>query len=144
MWTRVINRGPGNIDLFRSQLNRLLNEFDDPYVRFGQNAATTPYTNMYDNGEHFVLQAEVPGMDKDDLQIRIQGNYLELSGSKKVEVPEGYKAHRVERRGATFTRSFTLAADVNVDGVKAELGDGILTLTLPKAEAAKVKQIEIK
>ena len=144
MWTRVINRGPGNIDLFRSQLNRLFNDFDDSYAGFGQSAITTPFANMYDTGEQFVLQAEVPGMGKDELQIRIQGNYLELSGSRRAEAPEGYKAHRVERRGSTFTRSFTLTTDVVMDRIEAELGDGILTLTLPKAAAAKAKQIEIK
>lgn len=144
MWTRVINRGPGNIDLFRSQLNRLFSDFDDSFAGFEQSGTTKPYTNMYDNGDQFILKAEVPGMSKDDLQIKIQGNYLELSGDRKAEVPEGYKAHRVERRGSVFTRSFTLATEVDVEKVKAELSDGILTLHMPKVEAAKAKQIEIK
>lgn len=144
MWTRVINRRPDGIDLFRSQLNRLFNDFDDAYTGLNQYPAAAPPTNMHDNGNQFILKAEVPGMTKDDLQIKIQGNYLELSGSKKNEPPEGYKAHRIERGSASFTRSFTLATDVDVDKVQAELGDGILTLTLPKVEAAQAKQIEIK
>ncbi len=144
MWTRVINRGPGDLDLFRAQLNRLFGDFDDSYRSFGKGYASTPYTNMFDNGDAFILQAEVPGMSREDLQIKVQGNYLELSGNRKAEAPEGYKAHRVERRSASFTRSFTLSSDVDVEKVEAELGDGILTLTLPKAEAAKAKQIEIK
>ena len=84
------------------------------------------------------------GMSREDLQIKIQGNYLELSGNRQAGAPEGYKAHRVERLNSSFTKSFTLSADVDVDKVVAELGDGILTLTLPKLEAAKPKQIEIK
>jgi len=144
MWTRVINRGPGNIDLFRSQLNRLFSDFDDSFASFGRSSVTTPYTNVNDNGDELILQAEVPGMSKNDLQVKIQGNYLELTGSRKAQAPEGYRAHRVERRSSTFTRSFTLAADVDADKVEAELSDGILTLTLPKVEAAKAKQIEIK
>ena len=144
MWTRVINRGPGNIDLFRSQLNRLFSDFDDSYAVLGGRATTAPYTNMYDSGDQFILQAEVPGMSRDDLQIKIHGNYLELSGNRQAGAPEGYKAHRVERGNSMFTKSFTLSADVDVDKVVAELGDGILTLTLPKLEAAKPKQIEIK
>ncbi len=144
MWTRVINRGPGNIDLFRSQLNRLFSDFDDSYAGLGRIGTTTPYTNMYDTGDQFILKAEVPGMSRDELQIKIQGNYLELSGNHKAKVPEGYKTHRVERRSSIFTRSFTLASDVDVEKVEAELGDGILTLRMPKVEAAKAKQIEIK
>lgn len=143
MWTRVINRRPGSIDLFRSQLNRLFNDFDDYYAGFGQSTTTTPHTNMYDTGEQFILQAEVPGLSRDDLEIKIQGNYLELSGTRKTEIPEGYKAHRVERRDSSFTRSFTILTDVDVDRVVAELSDGILTLTLPKAAAAKAKQVKI-
>lgn len=143
MWTRVINRGPGSIDLFRSQLNRLFSDFDDSYAGFGKNMATPPYTNMFDNGDQFILLAEVPGMTREELQVKIQGNYLELSGSRKTEIPEGYKAHRIERHNSTFTRSYTLAADVAIDKVEAKLADGILTLTLPKA-AAKAKQIVIR
>ena len=143
MWTRVINRGPGNIDLFRSQLNRLFNEFDNTYTSFGRQAATPPFTNMYDSGDYFTLQAEVPGLTKEDIQIKIQGNYLEISGNRKAERPEGYKAHRIEQQKTAFTRSFTLPTEVNVNSVTAELEDGILILTLPKAEAAKARQIEI-
>ena len=144
MWTRVINRGPGNVDLFRSQLNRLFSDFEDSYSGVGRSVAMAPRTNMSDSGDRFVLKAEVPGMTREDLQIRIQGNYLELSGSRQAAVPDGFKAHRTERRAASFIRSFTLAADVDVEKVEAELGDGILTVILPKEEAAKVKQIEIK
>lgn len=143
MWTRVINRGPGDIDLFRSQLHKLINEFDSTYTRFGRQMVTSPFTNMYDNGDNFTLQAEVPGLAKEDIQIKIQGNYLEISGKRNTERPEGYKAHRIEQQKTAFTRSFTLPTEVNVGSVSAELGDGILTLTLPKAEAAKARQIEI-
>lgn len=144
MWTQVINRRPSNIDVFRSQMNRLFSDFDTVYADFAQTGETIPYTTMHDTGDQFVLQAEVPDMSKDDIQIKIQGNYLEISGNRKTEVPEGYKAHRTERSASSFTRSFTLASDVNVDTVEAELDDGILSLKLPKVETAKVKQIEIK
>lgn len=144
MWTRVMNERSGNVDLFRSQLNRLFSEFDDSYGYLEKGTVTKPYTNMYDNGEHFILQAAVPGVSRDELQIKIQGNYLELSESRKNETPDGYEAHRVERGDFKFTKSFTLGADVDVDKVEAELGDGILTMILPKAAAARAKQIEIK
>jgi len=89
------------------------------------------------------LIAEVPGLSKEDLSIRIQGNYLELSGTRKSDSPEGYKTHRAERPAATFTRSFTLPAEIDTDRIEAVLTDGILNLVMPKAEAAKPKQITI-
>jgi HSP20 family protein len=135
----------GAMDLLRSRMNRLFTDFDRSYGEdYGWSVADgTPRTNLYDMGDHLEIRAEVPGITKDDLEIKIQGNYLEVSGTKKADTPEGYKAHRVERGTATFTRSFTLPSDVNTENVEASLSDGILTLTLPKAEAAKPKQITI-
>ena len=82
-------------------------------------------------------------MTKANLNIKIQGNYLELSGTRESDAPEGYNAHRVERGATSFTRSFTLPADIDSEKVGASLKNGILTLTLPKTEAAKPKQITI-
>ncbi|MEE4239929.1 MAG: Hsp20/alpha crystallin family protein [Desulfopila sp.] len=149
MWTSVndIDRMFGAMDLFRNRMNRLFTDFDRSYGedynwRLAANGA--PRTNLYDNGEEFLVVAEVPGMSKDDINIRIQGNYLELSGTRKADAPEGYRTHRAERPVASFTRSFTIPSDVDGERVQASLKDGLLTLKLPKAEAAKPKQIEIR
>jgi len=148
MWTTVgdIDRMFGAMDLLRSRMNRMFTDFDRSYGdNYGWRLASdsTPRTNLYDRGEDFMIVAEVPAMNKEDISIRIQGNYLELSGSRTTDAPEGYRNHRVERPAATFTRSFTIPSDVNADKVEARLKDGLLTLTLPKAEAAKPKQISI-
>ncbi len=147
MWTRVndIDRMFDAMDLFRSRLNRMFMDYGGTYDEdYGWRVINgSPRTNLFDRGESFQLMAEVPGLSKEDLNIRIQGNYLELSGKRNAEVPKGYKAHRVERETTSFTRSFTLPADVNVDKIEAVLHDGLLTLNLPKAEAAKPKQINI-
>ena len=102
-----------------------------------------PRTNLYDQGEKLEMIIEVPGMGKDDLNIKIQGNYLEVSGKREARTPEGYSAHRVERGTAAFTRSFTLPSEVDSSKVSARLDNGLLILELPKAEAAKPKQITI-
>lgn len=147
MWTRIsdIDRMFGGMDLLRSRMNRLFTDLDRSYGNnYGwQVAEGAPRTNLYDAGNHLEIKAEVPGMTKDDLNIKVQGNYLEVSGTRKSDAPEGHKAHRVERRANSFTRSFTLPSDVNTEKVEASLKNGILTLTLPKAEAAKPKQISI-
>ncbi|MBT8362404.1 MAG: Hsp20/alpha crystallin family protein, partial [Deltaproteobacteria bacterium] len=80
---------------------------------------------------------------KDAIDLKIQGNYLEISGTRKISAPEGYRVHRSERGSASFTRSLTLPADVDSGKVTATLKDGILVLTLPKSEAAKPRQISI-
>lgn len=147
MWTRAsdIDRMFGAMNLLHSRMNRLFTDFDRSY---GTEAGWrvfegTPKTNMYDLGDKLQIVAELPGIAKEDLNVRIQGNYLELSGSRKSDAPEGYKAHRIERGSKTFTRSFTLPVDVDSERVEAVLKDGVLTMNLPKVEAAKPKQITI-
>jgi HSP20 family protein len=103
-----------------------------------------PRTNLYDEGNHFEIIAEVPGFAKEDLNINIQGNYLEVSGSHQVDSPDNYSVHRVERGTSSFSRSFTLPSDVDVEKTEASLKNGLLILNLPKAEAAKPKQITVK
>jgi len=102
-----------------------------------------PKANLYDLGDSFEMSAEVPGIKKEDLGVKIQGNYLEISGKRAFAAPEGYKVHRSEREDMTFTRSFTLPADIDPDQAAAKLENGILTLTLPKAATAKARQISI-
>jgi HSP20 family protein len=147
MWTTVndLDRMFGSMGLLRSRMNRLFADFDRSYGEdYGWRVADgAPRTNLYDLGDKLEIKAEVPGIDKEDLCIKIQGNYLEVSGTRKSDAPEGYQTHRVERETPTFTRSFTLPSDVDSEKVEASLENGILTLTLPKAEAAKPKQITI-
>ena len=147
MWTRIndIDRMFDAMDLLRSRLNRTFTDYGGSYgENYGWKVLNgSPLTNIYDNGDTLQVVAEVPGLSKEDLKIRIQGNYLELSGTRDSDAPKGYKAHRVEREITSFTRSFTLPADVDADKIEAVLKDGLLTLVLPKAEAAKPKQITI-
>ncbi len=145
MWARLsdVNRMFNTLNYLRGSLEGLSNEMDRSWRISSPILDNMPRTNLYDSGDKFQLVAEVPGLDKDDINIKIQGNYLELSGARKINKPEAYTAHRVERKAVSFTRSFTLPADVEADRVEAKLQDGILTLDLPKAEAVKPKQITI-
>ena len=140
-----IDRMFGAMDLLRGRMDRLFNEFDKVYLHgpsftLGTNS---PRTNLLEKGDHFEVQAEIPGLSKEDLTIKIQGNYLEISGNRAVAAPEGYKAHRNERAETSFCRSFTLPDEVDAEKVEATLKDGILHLSLPKSEAAKPRQITI-
>lgn len=140
-----IDRMFKTINLLRNNIDGLSSEFDRSYRwNAGWPGETgTPKTNIYDLGSKLEVYAEVPGFARDDLAIKVQGNYLELSGTRKSNIPEGYTAHRIERKATTFTRSFTLAADIDADGVEATLKNGILRLSLPKSAAATPRQISI-
>ncbi len=147
MFTRMseIDKMFGAMDLLRNKMDLIFNGYDKPWAvgpAFAP-ASNSPRTNLSENGDTFEVQAEVPGISKDDLNIKIQGNYLEISGKRTVTPPENYKVHRNERAASTFSRSFTLPEEVEADKVEARLKNGILYLTLPKSEAAKPRQITI-
>ncbi len=147
MFTRMrdINGMFGAMDLIRSRMDRIFNEFDRSCLHGPAFtlASNSPRTNLLEKGDHFEVRAEVPGISRDDLNIKIQGNYLEISGSRTVTTPDGYQVHRNERDGSTFSRSFTLPDEVDADKAEAELKDGILYLILPKSETARPRQITI-
>jgi len=126
-----------------SRLNRLL---DTP--REDNNdllGSWSPAVDIFDKGGEVVIHAELPGIKKEDIDVRVENNILTIRGKKerKEEVKEeGY--FRAERAYGSFSRSFSLPSTVEVGKIAAEYRDGILTLRLPKAEEAKPRQIEVK
>ena len=93
----------------------------------------------------FVVKMELPGLSKEDVKLTIQDNMLTIRGEKKMEGEENASDyHRVERSYGSFQRCFTLGQAVKADKVDASFKDGILTITVPKAEEVKQKQIDIK
>ncbi len=104
-----------------------------------------PPVDIYDTGAEIVLQAELPGMKKDDIDIRVENNVLRIFGQRKreFETREG-NVFRSERSYGTFSRSFTLPTTVDAKNIQATYKDGVLTVTLPKAEEARPRQIEVK
>ncbi len=145
MFTRFsdIDRLFGTMDLLRQRLDNMSTDYNRPYRSSWLMEDGFLRANLYQSGDAFEMRLEVPGMDKDALDIKIQGNYLEISGKREQDVPDGYKVHKTERLNGTFSRSFTLPDDVDSARVEAKLKDGVLYLTLPKSEAAKPRQITI-
>jgi HSP20 family protein len=102
-----------------------------------------PPLNIFRKGDDLVLIAEVPGINKSDLDVQVKGRTIRLAGSKAVKYPDNASLHRRERLTGRFDRSVTLPVEVNPDGVKAECHDGILALFLPRAERDKARSINI-
>ncbi len=102
-----------------------------------------PVVDIEEADGDFVVKVELPGVEKDDVQVNIENGVLTIKGEKKSR-SEDKKCHRVECVYGSFMRSFTLPQDVDVKKVEAAYKNGILSLTIPKQEQAKPKQIEVK
>jgi HSP20 family protein len=102
-----------------------------------------PPLNVFRKGDDFIVIAELPGVQKSDLDVQVKGRTIRLSGGKTVGYPEKAALHRRERLAGRFDRAVTMPVEINPDGVKAEYRDGILALFLPRAESDKPKSIEV-
>jgi HSP20 family protein len=103
-----------------------------------------PQLDLFEDKDNLVVKVEVPGMKRDDIDVSLQEGTLTISGERKSEdADKDAQTHRQERFYGRFQRSITLPMPVNDAQVKAAYNDGILTVTLPKAEEAKPKQISI-
>ena len=104
-----------------------------------------PAVDVIEAGDHFELRAELPGVSQEDVKISVEDNVLTISGEKNVETEDGgHNYHYVERSGGKFERSFQLPKTVETDKTQAAYKEGMLTISLPKVEEAKPKEIEIK
>jgi HSP20 family protein len=103
-----------------------------------------PPTNVFETKEAFVVKAEAPGLAQGGVSVTVEDDVLVVRGERKVDAPEGYKAHRRERTPVAFVRKLPLPARVDVEGVRAALKDGVLTVTLPKAKEAMPRQVTVK
>jgi HSP20 family protein len=100
--------------------------------------------DIYENKDQIVLEAELPGMSREDFELSIENNVITLRGERNFEKKEeSDNYHRVERSYGAFTRSFTLPQTVSADGATAEYQNGVLRVALPKREEAKARRIEI-
>lgn len=133
-------------------MQKEINQMFDRFFRGGMledrefgPSAWMPAVDLLEKGDAFVAKVELPGVSKDDVKVTLQENILTIRGEKKEEKEtKDSNYHRVERSYGSFQRSFTLPTAVKADGVEAVYKDGILTITLPKADEVKRKQIEVK
>lgn len=133
-------------------LKRFFENFNPPNfgewgIKTTKSNSFSPRVDVNEDNENLYVIAEVPGVDKNDIKINLVGDVLTITGEKKSEVIDEKKNYyRTERRYGSFTRSFTLPSEVVIDKISAEYKEGVLNITLPKTEEAKIveKQIEIK
>jgi HSP20 family protein len=103
----------------------------------------SPALDLYQNKDNFVAMIELPGMRKEEIEISLHDGTLTISGGRKRESSNGEKADRTECHVGTFCRSISLPTRVDANKVNATYNDGILTVTLPKAEETKSRQVQV-
>src|SRR6202521_845379 len=128
----------------QDQVNRLFNNVLERKSEESSLTAWAPSVDIYETEHELVVKADLPEIDPKDLDIRVENNILTIRGERKFAKKVNEENYlRVERAYGSFSRSFSLANTVNAEAIKADYQNGVLTLTIPKREEAKPKQIKV-
>ena len=130
---------------FSSRFNSLLSEFED--TKSASLSGFNPVVNTREGEFAYHVDADLPGVKKEDIKINIKGNMITLSGERKYKKEVNEKDyHRVESSFGKFERSFTLPEDADAENITASNEDGVLEIVIPKLTGGteKVKQVEVK
>jgi len=125
----------------REELDRLFGEFERGPAHAERALSSGP--RLKDEGNAFTLRAELPGLSDKDIELTVTARVVTLKAERKVEVPEGYTAHRRERTSFTFARSYELPSLIDPEKVEANLKQGVLSLRLPKVSEAQPKRVTV-
>ncbi len=131
------------------EMSRLQSEMNQLFSRTGNGIHPTPRSypamNLWEDGDRFIIEAELPGMDLDAIEIFVDGgNQLTVKGERTSPAHDQATWHRQEREFGQFVRTVTLPANVDAERVEAVLKNGVLTISLPKPEEVKPRKITVK
>ena len=131
-----------------NRINRMLNDIFadfDGALQTGELASWVPAVDVLEETDVIRIAAELPGVKPEDVKISVEGNVLTLQGTKQqVAEEKTERVHRYERTYGSFARTFTLPRTVDTAQIKAGYNNGVLTITLPKSEQAKPRQIAVE
>jgi len=131
------------LDRMRREMDHLLNGYRSLFTR-ESNAGVFPLINVTEDKDHYYVRAELPGIKSDEIDISVTQGTLTISGERKIPAEnESAKYHRREREAGKFNRAINLPGQIDTQKVEVKNIDGILTVTLPKAEALKPRKISI-
>src|SRR5262245_23490302 len=129
---------PATFRSFEDAVTRMLSE-----PRGGR--PWSPSVDIYETENSLVLRADLPDIQLEDIEVRVENQTLTVKGERKFEQDPAVRGyHRIERNYGTFVRSFTVPTTVDAEKVSAEWKNGVLTVTLPKKETAKPRQVKIE
>ena len=135
-----------DLNMLQDRMNRLFDDAGRPW-RTDEPAATTswsPSVDIFETEGEIVVKAELPGIDRKDIQLNLENNVLSLRGERKFQKEtKDDNYHRIERSYGVFSRAFSIPATVDEERIRADYKDGVLKIVLPKKDQAKPKQIKI-
>jgi HSP20 family protein len=126
------------------EIDTLAGKMWDAWRPFASNNEMIPHSDIYEEKGQLVMKTELPGIDKKNLEVSVEGGRLTIKAEKKEEAKEDVTHHTRERYYGQYLRSVTLPYPVKEDEISATFDNGVLVLRLPKAEEVKAKKIEIK
>ena len=137
------------VAVLQNRLNSIFNDFANSTGELQNESLSAgnfvPPVDIYEDANRLVLKLEVPGIPQEDLQINLENQTLTVKGERKfVNDEKEENFHRIERRYGSFVRSFTLPSTIETESAQANYENGVLSITLPKKEAAKPKQLKIE
>jgi len=126
-----------------------LRQFEDAFTRLftepQSNRPWSPSVDIYETENELVLKADLPDVDQKNIDVRVENQTLTIAGERKFEKADSGKGyHRIERNYGTFVRSFAVPNSFDTDHINASYRNGVLSVTLPKKEAAKPRQIKVE
>jgi HSP20 family protein len=135
-----------DIERMRRQMDRLMDSFNERSAGpASDSAGVYPAVNITEDASAYYLSAELPGVKSADLDLNVTANQLTLAGERRIsEEAADARYHRREREAGRFSRAISLPGNIEPDAVKARLVDGVLTVTVPKVEKAKPRQIAVQ
>jgi len=135
-----------DLNMLQDRMNRLFDDAGSTW-RTDEPAATTswsPSVDIFETEGEIVVKAELPGIDRKDIQLNLENNVLSLRGERKFQKEtKDDNYHRIERSYGAFRRSFSIPASVDEERIRADYNDGVLKIVLPKKDQTKPKQIKI-
>ena len=139
------------LDVLRREINKVFEGYAPHAGRLysaflpGRSARSYPLVNLSENEEQYQVEALAPGLDPETLEISVKGKQLSITGTKaSLDGVTADQIHRTERSTGKFVRILDLTTDINDEKVSAQYVNGMLIITLPKAESAKPKKIDVK
>jgi len=127
----------------QDEMNRLFENFFEDAPALRGYAAGYPGVNLWEDGDAAYVEAELPGLSMEDIEVTVTGNEVTLSGERKIADWKDASYHRRERASGRFSRVLTLPWEIDADKVEAKLHDGVLTIKLPKCESCKPKKVKV-
>ena len=131
-------------DIVGKRFSDIMDEFFNDALSTRQ-SSFAPSIDISETEKQYIIDVEIPGIDKKDIELNVDNNTLTISGERKFEKEEdGKQFHRVESHYGTFSRTFTLPDNANTESINATYNNGILNITVDKSEKSLKKQIKIK